>query len=179
MDAHLRLLNDLRVELVLAARARRDVQLVSFHGDLDLRRAAGNAPPSYIPDAIAELVTPGGRLSLVIEIDAGTESRSVFARKVTETLAIWRDGAKCWGAAPGTWTPSVFVLTSGRARGLARAIVDAGGGALWLVAEFGRLREVGAFGPIFATADEVVAVPRGQTIPYRGALAPSLHELPR
>ena len=176
-DLHLQRLNDVRVELVLAARGRADVQLEAFHADLDLRRAAGSSPPAYIPDAIAELKTPAGRLALIVEIDLGSEGRSVFASKVEATVGLWRTGAKCWGAAPGAWRPALFVPAPMRARALARTIAEGGGGALWLVTEFERLRAVGALGPVFATADEVAAAPRGVPIPYRGALAPALAEL--
>jgi hypothetical protein len=171
-DLHLRWLNDLRVEFVLAARSHKDVQLESFHADLDLRRAAGTRPPSYVPDALVELTTPAGPLVLVLEIDTGTEGLSIFARKVAATVALWRSGHKCWGAPAGSWRPVVFVPTSNRARGLARAIIETGGGGFWLVAEFGRVRDVGAFGPAFATADDVAGTPRSHAIEYRGALAP-------
>jgi hypothetical protein len=179
LDQHLRFLNDVRVEFVLAARGTASVKVVAFRSDLDLRRAAGVPPPTYVPDAIVELALPSGDLVLIAEIDTGTEGVSVFSTKVATTVAIWRAGASCWGARPGTWRPAAFVPSSGRAKALARAIVAAGGGALWLIAEFGRLREAGALGPIFATGDEVAATPRGEPIAYRGALAPRPHEVPQ
>jgi len=179
LDLHLQLLNDLRVEFALATRSRTDVVLESFHADLDLRRAAGSPPPSYIPDAIVELVMLNGtKLALIAEIDTGSEGRSVFSSKVQGTVALWRGGRKCWGAGAGTWRPAVFVPSAGRARALARCAVELGGGALWLLAEFGRLREVGALGPVFATADEVVTAPARQPIAYGGALVSAAREAP-
>lgn len=179
VDRHVRLLNDLRVELVLAARTCQKVQVVAFRSDLDLRRAGGSPPPAYIPDAVVALDLPRHEIVLMVEIDTGAESLSVFVGKVGVTIAVWQAGERCWGAAPGTWRPAVFVLSESRARALAQAIVKVGGGDLWLVAEVDRLRDVGAFGPIFAAARDVAATPRGARIAYSGALAPGANEVPR
>ena len=176
LDDHLRLLNDLRVEFVLAARHRPDVGLIAFHSDLDLRRAAGASPPSYIPDALVELELSGAdgprQLVLVGEIDTGSEGVSVFATKVRRTVELWSSRQRCWGAPPGAWRPAAFVPSPARARALARSAAGEGGGALWLVGEFDRVGTHGAFGPVFATADEIVATPRAEVILYRGALIP-------
>jgi hypothetical protein len=172
LDVHVRMLNDLRLELFLACRRRADITLEAFHGDLDLRRAGGSPPPTYLPDAIAEMITPAGPLALVIEVDTGFEGRSVFRSKVETTVALWRAAQPCWGAPAGTWSPVVFVPTPTRARSLARAIAEAGGGALWSVAEFDRLREVGVLGPILALAGDIVAIPRGLPILYGGTIPP-------
>lgn len=176
LDLHLRALNDLRVDLVLAARGRDDVELEAFHADLDLRRVAGAVLPPYIPDALVELATPHGRLVLIVEIDTGSEGVSVFSSKVAATVSLWRAGLACWGAAPGTWRPAAFVFTEARARSLSRVIVDHGGSTLWLLAELPRVRLLGALGPVFATAEEIVATPRGTSISYAGTLAPTVAE---
>lgn len=173
IDTHLRLLNDIRVEFVLAGRLRPDVAILAFRSDLDLRRASGATPPPYIPDAIVELELPTGPLALMVEVDTGTEGRTVFASKAFRTVAAWKSGEKCWGAQPGTWRPVAFVPSATRARALGRAIVEAGGGQLWLVTEFERVREQGAFGPVFAMADEVAATPRREPVSYRAALVSS------
>lgn len=179
VDDHLRALNDLRTEFVLAARRKVGLEIDAFHADLDLRRAAGSRPPAYVPDALVELTTPAGRLVLVVEIDTGTEGRSVFAMKVAETVQLWRTGQKCWGAAPGTWRPACFAMSEGRVRALAGAIVDRGGGALWLLADLGHVRAVGALGRIFATAAEVADTPRVQPVRYNAALVPAADEVSR
>ncbi|MEB2314321.1 MAG: replication-relaxation family protein [Polyangiaceae bacterium] len=172
LDEHLRALNDLRVGLVVATRARMDVSVEAFHGDLDLRRAAGAPPPAYLPDAVVELVTTAGPMVLIVEIDLGFETRGVFAKKVDATVALWTAGLPCCGAAAGTWRPAVFVLSEGRARSLAAVIERRGGGPLWLVAELQRVLATGALAPVLATAEEVSATPRGVPLPYRWALAP-------
>lgn len=179
LDLHLRFLNDVRVEFVVGARERHDVVVEKFRSDLDLRRAAGSPSPPYIPDAIVELKLPGGRLVLVVEIDTGTEGRGVFATKAQWTVNAWNSGTRVWGAEPGIWRPVVFVPSTGRAKALARAIQEVGGGDLWLVAEFDRLAEVGVFGPLFATATDVAATPRRSPVTYRAALAPSPRGVPR
>ena len=172
LDEHLRALNDVRVAFVLAARDRADIQLDAFHGDLDLRRAAGASVPAYLPDFLGALSLPTGNLVLVGEIDLGSEGiASVFARKVDATVAIWRDRRKCWGAAPGTWRPVAFVPSDGRARSLARMIVERGGGDLWLVSDIERVRRVGVLEGAFSTATEVAATPRRSPIAYTLALA--------
>ena len=107
------------------------------------------------------------------EADTGTEGLGAFSPKVDATMALWNAGERCWGAAPGTWIPAVFAPSAGRAKSLAKAIVERGGGDLWFVAETARVREVGFFGPVFATAAEVAATARGDAIAYRGALMPS------
>jgi hypothetical protein len=177
LDEHLRALNDLRVEHVLAARERSDVAVDAFHSDLDLRRAAGAVPPAYIHDALVELTLPGGRLVLVVEVDIGTESISVFATKVDATVSLWRKGVKCWGAAAGTWRPAAFATSEARARALARVMVEREGGTLWLIADLALVRERGALGAIFATAEEVHATPRDVPVEYRGALVGQASEV--
>lgn len=173
LDLHLRYLNDVRVELVLGARRRQDIVVETFRSDLDLRRASGAPSPPYIPDALVELKLPSGRLVLVVEVDTGTEGRGVFAAKAQWTVDAWNSGARVWGAEPGLWRPVVFVPSTGRAKALARAIQDVGGGGLWLVGEFDRLVDVGIFGPVFATAADVAATPRRSPVTYRAALVPS------
>ena len=127
-DLHLEHLNDLRVELVLAARAARGLELRAFHADLDLRRAAGAAMPDYIPDAVIELVVGTQELVLMAEVDTGTEGLGVFSTKVDRTVALWQSGARCWGALAGTWRPVVFVPTATRAKALARFARHSTGG---------------------------------------------------
>lgn len=173
IDAHLRLLNEFRVELVLGSRRRRDVALRAFHADLDLRRAAGSNVPNYIPDAIVELSVGSAPLILLVEVDLGTEGSSEFSSKVQTTVELWQAGEACWGAKPGTWRPVALTVTSTRARALARCIVAGGGDQLWLLGEFDVLRERGAFGPFLATAEVVAATPRAGEISYQGALAPA------
>jgi hypothetical protein len=178
LDVHLKCLNDVRLELVLAARTQNDMKLESFHSDLDLRRMSGIVAPAYIPDAIAELQLVSGPLALIIEIDLGSEGLSVFASKIEATVILWRREKRCWGAAAGRWRPVVFVPSTVRARALARTIVELGGGALWLLAEFKRLREQGAFGPIFASATDIAATPSGARVMYRGALTNAMQKVP-
>jgi hypothetical protein len=178
LDLHLKLLNDLRVEVVCAARERSDVELVSFLADLDLRRLSGTSQQPYIPDAIFELKTDAGSLVVVAEIDTGTETLSTFRTKVNHTMELARTRRACWGAEPGSWWPLVLVPSAGRARTLARAITEADGGEFWLVTEFDRLREVGAFGPLLAFASAVAATPSKEPIAYQGALATAPHEVP-
>lgn len=175
-DRHLELLNDVRVALAIATKRDARVELTAFHADLDLRRAAGSSPPSYIPDGIAVLRIATRVLVLVLEIDTGSEAVAVFGEKVRVTVDLWQRRARCWGAEPGSWCPVAFVPSAARARALARAIVASSGGSLWLVAEFERLRAEGALGPIFGMADEVVSTPRHEPIRYRGALTPALAE---
>ena len=186
VDLHLQYLNDVRVELILATRERPDVTLDRFYADLDLRRAAGERPPAYIPDSIAELAIspvkptdPPRPLVLILEIDLGSEGGSVFASKVDTTVELWRTRRKCWGAEPGTWRPVVFVNSSTRARTLARLITNHDGGELWFIGALDRLADVGALGPIFALAQDVAAADRRQPIDYRTAIAPptaTVHE---
>jgi hypothetical protein len=178
-DIHLQYINDLRVELVVATRNRSDVGLEAYHSDLDLRRIAGNHPPSYIPDAIAELSLPTGPFALVVEVDTGTEGLTQFRTKVDAVADLWNSRGRCWGAEPGTWRPAVFVPSPVRARALARMMAAAGGGDIWLVAELPRLREVGPLGSLFATANEIAECPRGAELVYRGALCPSATETNR
>lgn len=170
LDEHLRAINDIRVEFVLVTRQQNALQVDAFHSDLDLRRASGSPPPAYLPDAMVELAMTPGRLALVVEIDTGSESAAVFARKVDATVSLWRANRKCWGAAPGTWRPAVFVPSEGRARALARTIVERGGGPLWLVAETAKVRRTGILGAVFATADNVAATPRLRPVSYAGSL---------
>ncbi|MFO0617256.1 MAG: replication-relaxation family protein [Polyangiaceae bacterium] len=179
LDLHLRALNDFRVELVRGARDRPDVRLELFRSDLDLRRLAGASVPPYIPDALVELEVDSGRLALFVEIDTGTEGRSVFASKARWTAEAWRSGSRVWGIAPGAWRPVVFVPTPGRARALSLAICEHDAGDLWLVAETGRLVEVGAFGPLFATATDVARTPRRSAITYHAGLAGRPHRMPQ
>jgi hypothetical protein len=170
LDEHLRAINDVRVEFVLAARRHSALQVDAFHADLDLRRAAGTQIPAFLPDAVVELSLAWGHLALVLEVDTGSEGASVFAGKVDATVSLWRANGKCWGAAPGSWRPAVFVPTENRARALAKAIVEHGGGPLWLMAEAPRVRQAGMVGAVFATAEAVAATPRQRTLSYVGSL---------
>lgn len=177
IDMHLRLLNDIRIEFILAVRQRSDIRLDAFYSDLDLRRLGGAPPPSYIPDAIIELTARGSSVYL-LEIDTGTEGLAAFAPKIETTVTLWREQKRCWGAAPGTWRPIAFVPSARRALAIARTIVDAGGGALWLISEFARIRKVGAFGPAFALADDVATMSASASIVYRGILVHISGNLP-
>ena len=170
LDAHLRALNDVRVEFVLAERAGL-FRVEAFHADLDLRRAVSGKMPRYLPDAIVE-ITPcrGEPLALFVEIDLGTESATTFASKVRVTVEADADGAELWGVMPGSWIPVAIAPTPGRVRSLARAIMGAGGSDLWYLSEFGRFREHGAGGVVLARPEDVLQTRRGEEIPYRGRL---------
>ena len=170
IDSHLLMMNELRVQFVLGVRKNPGVDLRSFSADLDLRRQAGSSPPSYVPDAIVDLLLPTGRLVLIVEVDTSTEATSVFAKKVAQTIDLWSAAEACWGAGRGIWRPVAVVPGAGRARALARAIVKQGGGDLWLLAEAQNICTRGIFGSVFAAASEVAAIGRGVPIEYRGAL---------
>lgn len=173
LDPHLRALNDVRVEFTLAER-RGHFRVEAFHSDLDLRRAVEGRVPSYLPDAIIELVQHDGeRLALFVEIDLGTESTATFASKVRVTVDADDQGGELWGLAPGTWFPIAIAPRAGRVRALSRAIVAAGGGDLWFVSEFARLRSEGAGGAFLARPVDAESTKRGDMIPYVGRLVPS------
>lgn len=173
IDSHLQAINDLRIEFVLATREPTMLEVQSFLSDLDLRRRTGSQTPVYLPDALITLRTSTSEVVLVVEVDLGTEGIAVFQSKVDTTVALWTAGHSCWGAPPGMWRPVVFVPSDTRARSIARGIVDAKGGDLWLVAELDVIRRCGALGKVFATASEVAGTPRTGPIQYQGSLAPS------
>lgn len=166
IDPHLRALNDLRVELVLAER-RGLLNVRAFHGDLDLRRSVAGTMPSYLPDAIVELgVGDEDVLALFAEIDLGTESAATFAGKVRVTVEASVPDQSLWGFETGAWMPIVLAPTPGRVRALARAIVGAGGADLWLAAQLDVVRERGIAGAVFARPLDVVETARGVPLPY-------------
>lgn len=170
LDPHLRALNDVRVEFTLAER-RGYFRVEAFHSDLDLRRAVEGRMPSYVPDAIVEIrLHDGEQLVLFVEIDLGTESTMTFASKVRVTVEADEAGELVWGFAPGSWIPVAIAPTAGRVRSLARAIVGAGGGDLWVLSEFAVLRERGLSGAVLARPADAETTRRGEEIAYRGRL---------
>lgn len=164
--AHLRHLNDFRVALLLACRARPDVELSILLADHDLRRIAGLATPPYVPDVVVELQRAGmPPLALFVEIDLAQESAPFFAStKGAFTVASAREKAVLWGMR--AWRPVVLASTGTRLRSLARAMAAAGAGDLWLGSTFEALGREGVFGPAFAKLSAVAAVPRDASLAF-------------
>jgi hypothetical protein len=170
-DPHLRLGHGLWTEFLLAARTHPELELVAWWTERDLRRAAGTEPPVLVPDALAHLrYASGHELVAAFEVDLETEALTVIEKKASTAREFVDARRPFWGAAPGSWRPVIVVPSEARARSVARTIVNAGAGGLWMVAEFATIRAVGAYGPAYLTAAEVAATPRGQKLAYAGAL---------
>ncbi|MFO0645846.1 MAG: replication-relaxation family protein [Polyangiales bacterium] len=172
-DSHLVSINDIRVGLILAARRRPDVEVALFLADHDLRAHAareGRTSPPYIPDALVELVLPGGaRQGLVVEYDAGTEHAKQFSPKVETLRVLFERNLPVWGL--HLWRPVVVAETKARLRALSSMIVAGGGGDLWLAALQAPF-VADPFGPVFATAAAVAATPPALTPTFGGRLVP-------
>lgn len=172
-DAHLVGVNDIRIALVLAMRVRHDVQVEFFFADHDLKRQALKASrkiPRYLPDALVRVVQGGGAsISLVLELDLGTEHRAQFAPKVAVTVEHARRGVPLWGLLP--FRPLLLARGEDRLRYLAEVIVAGGGGDLWLIADLENfLRD--PFGSVVASAAAVAKTPVGQPLAWPWALVP-------
>ena len=117
---HHDLLNDVRISLALCA-AENGVKLVKFAPDWDLRAIAPTAP--IVPDAIIVLEHAKQSWHLALEIDTGTESASVFGRKLSRYCKASDDGQ----LVSGTRDPLILVVTHTERRGrtLARQAVIA------------------------------------------------------
>lgn len=176
-DAHLVALNDVRVALVLAIRARPDVQVEFFYADHDLKRQAlleARKIPRYLPDALIRIVPEGAEpVSLVIELDLGTEHRAQFAPKVTTTVDHARRGAPLWGLS--NFRPLLLAEGTERLRYLAEVIVKGGGGDLWLLADLENFLR-SPFGAVLASASAVARTPSGQPLSYPWALVPPIRK---
>lgn len=167
IDPHLMALNDLRLALTLASRARNGVEVTRFVADHDLRRVDGTSP--YIPDALVVIEEEGAEaVKLVVEVDLGGERVVQFAPKIETTVALARAGRGVWGLTP-PWRPVVLVPTASRLRMLAGALVRGGAGELWIA---GLLDKVLAdpLGPVFATAAMIEKTPAGTSIAFPGRL---------
>lgn len=174
-DPHLWAINEVRVALVLAERARPAVATTLFLADHDLRRTAarqGHTTPAYVPDALVEL-SPEGQppVRLVLEYETGTQDRAKLRNKIKTTVALWREGQALWGLRV-PWRPVVIAATERRLHALAQVIIDGGGGDLWLLCVLDRLRE-NPFGAVFALAREVAAVASSASIRFPYSLVAS------
>ncbi len=167
IDPHLMALNDLRLALTLASRARDGVEVTRFVADHDLRRVDG--ANHYIPDALVVIEEEGAEaVRLVVEVDLGAERAAQFAPKVETTVALARAGRSVWGLT-SPWRPVVLVPTPSRLRSLASTIVRGGGGDLWIG---GLLEDVctDPFGSVFATASMIERTPSGVALSFPGRL---------
>jgi len=116
--AHLDLMNQYRIALARAA-PEHGVKLVRFTPEWELRSAEPLA--KLIPDAAVVLAVDRRRIEVALEIDIGTESPSVVAKKVMRYQAArLQDRRVC-----GVRFPVVLIIarTPGRARSLARALL--------------------------------------------------------
>ncbi|MCB9637090.1 MAG: replication-relaxation family protein [Sandaracinus sp.] len=176
IDEHLRVVNDLRVGLVLAARTRSDLSLDLYLADHDLRRTLGRAARTaeYIPDALVRLVLATGRvLHLVVEVDLGTEWRAHLVAKVRTVHELAGQHAPAYGLA-FPWRPLVLAPTYTRARAIARLIGEEHGGDFWAL---GLIEGVtnDPFGATYALARDLVA--DGDADPFRRRLVPPPEEV--
>lgn len=176
---HTLLGNDFRVRLVAAIRKHPGVTIERLLSDADLRRAAAlrDLAPAYIPDLLIRLVTPAGTVGLVVEVDTGSEAVRYFARHKVRALAELRaKGAAVWGLSP--WRPIAIVPTERRLRLLARAVVDEGGGALWLGGALDVFRERDVLGPTFASMADIDSVKKSEPLTFTRRLAGAAPRVP-
>lgn len=131
---HLRAINDLRVALVMGAKAIAGVQLVRFLADHDVRRTLGAGPQTkgaYVPDALVELQTPSGVLRMVVEMDRATQGAQRFAATKGQALAqLARAKAPCFGL-EFPWCPVVFAPTEQRVTRLLDALAQVSMEPMW------------------------------------------------
>lgn len=172
VDPHLWAINEVRVALVLAERARPTVATTLFLADHDLRRMAaknGHKTPAYVPDALVELSPEGQEpVRIVLEYETGTQDRAKIRNKVRATVALWREGRTLWGL-PAPWRPVAVASTERRLRALADVIVAERGGDLWLLCALDHLR-LRPHGTVFALAREIASAPREAAIAFPYAL---------
>jgi hypothetical protein len=176
---HTLLGNEFRVRLVAAVRKRDDITIERLLSDADLRRAAEErgVAPSYIPDLLVRLRKPAGVVGLVVEVDTGSESVRYFARHKARELARLRaQNAPVWGLSP--WRPLVIVPTERRLRLLARAVVEEGGGALWLAGALDHFRERDVLRPVFATMGDIHAVRKSEPLTFTRELVEPAPRVP-
>ncbi len=176
-DDHLRVVNDLRVGLVLAGRTRPDVRLDLYLADHDLRRTLGRAARTaeYIPDAIVRLVPAAGRaLHLVVEVDLGTEWKAHLVAKVRAVHELASAHAPVYGLA-FPWRPLVLAPSIARARAIARVIGEEHGGDFWAL---GLIERVTAdpYGASYALARDLVGS-EADVDPFRRRLVPPPEEV--
>ena len=172
-DAHLVAVNDVRVALVLALRSRPDVRVEFFFADHDLKRQVlqeHRKLPRYLPDALIQIVPAGAEsLSLVLELDLGSEHRKQFAPKVVTTVEHARAGRPLWGLP--RFRPLLLAEGESRLRYLAEVIVKGGGGELWLLADLENFLR-SPFGMVVTSAAAVAATPATQPPVWPWALVP-------
>ncbi len=172
-DAHLVAVNDVRVAFVLALRERPDVRVEFFFADHDLKRQVlqeHRKIPTYLPDALIQIVAaPAEPLSLVLEVDLGTEHRKQFAPKVVATVEHARASRPLWGLS--RFRPLLLAQGETRLRYLAEVIVKGGGGELWLLADLENVLR-SPFDAVVTSAAAVAATPSNQPIAWPWALVP-------
>ncbi len=159
---HLLAVNDVRAVLVAEAPAAR-AQVTLFLADPDFRRAAGLAPPAYLPDALVALQVGGVERRLVLELDRSTERARHFAgHKVRTLVAIAGARASCLGLA---WPWTVLVLARGERRiaRLASAAAAEGAGSLLAFGDLDAFVEAPYATPLRAPRDALEGV-AGRTL---------------
>lgn len=116
---------DLYVSLVLATNRMRGVTLERFLFEAQVRAVTGAAQGTLVPDAVAVIVTPGGeRLAIAVEIDLGTVSPNVMARKGLAYGELRTGGQPLMGC--HSWCVACVVPTQRRRNRLALALYEAG-----------------------------------------------------
>jgi hypothetical protein len=123
--AHLDLLNQYRIALARGCAAP-GVELRSFTPEWELRAAEPRA--ELMPDAGVVLARGARKITIALEIDVGTEPPRLVVKKIEryQAAAVMRR-AVCGLVNP---MPLLVVMTARRARSLARAIGEAGGGGV-------------------------------------------------
>lgn len=66
--------------LAVAVERARSVRLLTYSFEDALRRAVGDAPGVQVPDGVAVVDGPGGRLALAVEVDRATENPSYVVK---------------------------------------------------------------------------------------------------
>lgn len=172
-DVHLDRLNDIRIALVLASRARPEVQVTEFTSDHDLRRALGVRAARrdvVIPDALVVIASPGYELRIALELDLASETGRQWSRKVRATVERYRQGGDLLGLAH-PWRPLLVAPTEQRLRHLARVTNDEGGGELWIGALLDDVLS-DPFGPSYGLLSEIARADRGEALPLTRAIVP-------
>ena len=177
-DRHLEAINDLRVGLVIAARARPVARLDTFLADHDLRRTLGRAATHapYIPDALVRLELGSSKtVHIVWEVDLGSEWSAHLRDKIARVHDLAHSGEPLYGL-PFPWRPVFLVADGKRAQQIARLVVDAGGGDFWAI---GLLATVSAdpFGAVYALARDLAGGDRGAAPGFTRRLVPMSAEV--
>ncbi|MBI1945946.1 MAG: replication-relaxation family protein [Deltaproteobacteria bacterium] len=114
----------LYVALAVAADRARSVNLLTYSFECELRRAVGDAPGVQVPDGVAVVVGPGGRLALAVEVDRGTENPSYVVRtKAIPYAYLSASGTPLLGT--GRWVVGFVVPSERRRNRLVAAFHDA------------------------------------------------------